>query len=200
MIESTTNSNEIRSKDGTVVRIPNADFNMHVKDDQRTAIVSSVVRVPVELQHQFPLPKLENGLKRIEKPAPMIQCTTEEPVECFVAGTEELHLEICLNDLKGDNGCIPLKKTDQVVVVPKSMPKEVKRGTNEKRRPRIKENKDYYFIPKLRHKIENSICNCDHRVLVNHKQRMKVDKPLKTYHSDQLGQHKITNFEEGVME
>ncbi|GFU91605.1 hypothetical protein TNCV_2543691 [Trichonephila clavipes] len=28
MIESTTNSNEFRSKDGTVVRIPDADFNI----------------------------------------------------------------------------------------------------------------------------------------------------------------------------
>ncbi|GFT49773.1 transposable element Tcb1 transposase [Trichonephila clavipes] len=34
----------------------------------------------LELQHPSDLPKLEDGLKRLEKPDPMIQCITEEPV------------------------------------------------------------------------------------------------------------------------
>ncbi|GFV29408.1 transposon Ty3-I Gag-Pol polyprotein [Trichonephila clavipes] len=89
------------------------------------------------------------------------------------------------------------------------MPKEVKRSTHEKRLPGIKENKDYYFIPKLRQKVENSIANCDHRILRNHKGRkkesifnplQKEDMPLKTYHTDHLGPNRIINFKEGVME
>ncbi|GFY76102.1 uncharacterized protein TNIN_368151 [Trichonephila inaurata madagascariensis] len=65
-------------------------------------------------------------------------------------------------------------KTDPVVVLPESMPKKIKRRAHEKRRPGIKENKDYYFILKLKQKIENSIAGCDHRVLVNHKRRKKA--------------------------
>ncbi|GFW65331.1 hypothetical protein TNCV_395971 [Trichonephila clavipes] len=66
-----------------------------MKDDQRTVTVCPVVRVPVELSHPSDLPKLEDGLKRIEKLELMIQCITEEPDEYNVADTED-HLEICL--------------------------------------------------------------------------------------------------------
>ncbi|GFS66018.1 hypothetical protein TNIN_245601 [Trichonephila inaurata madagascariensis] len=130
----------------------------------------------------------------------MIQCVTEEPDEYIDADTEELHLENCLKDEKEDKTCIPLKKTDPIVVVPESVPKEVKRRAHEKRRPRIKENKDYYLIPKRRQKIENPVTDYDHHVLVNHKERKKEDVSLKTCHTDHLGPHKITNFDEGVME
>ncbi|GFY66113.1 elongation factor 2 [Trichonephila inaurata madagascariensis] len=165
--------------------------------DQRTVTVSLVVRVPVELQYPFDLPKLEDNLKRLQRSDPVIKCITEKPDEYIVADTEELHLENCLKDEKEDKACIPLKKTDPVVVVPKSVPKEVKRRAHEKRRPRIKENKDYYFIPKRKKKLENSVAHCDHRVLVNHKRREKEDVPLKTCHTDHLGKHRITNFDEG---
>ncbi|GFV77713.1 DUF4371 domain-containing protein [Trichonephila clavipes] len=168
---------------------------LHVKDDQRTVTVSPVVKVPVELQQPSDLPKLEDDLKRLEKPGPMIQCVTEEPDEYIVSDTEEFLFENCLKDVKEDKACIPLKKTDPVVVVPESVSKEV----NEKRRPRIKENKDYYFFPKCRQKIENSVTYCDHGVLVNPKRRKK-DVPLKTCHIDHLGPHRITEIEEGIME
>ncbi|GFY44657.1 hypothetical protein TNIN_492371 [Trichonephila inaurata madagascariensis] len=49
------------------------------------------------------------------------------------------------------------------------MPKEVKRGSHEKRSVGIKETKDYSFILKLRQKIENSIASCDHCILLYHK-------------------------------
>ncbi|GFY44961.1 hypothetical protein TNIN_138611 [Trichonephila inaurata madagascariensis] len=141
--------------------IKNEKDGLHVKDDQRTVTVS-----PVELQHTSDLPKLEDDLKCLEKPDPMIQFITEKRDEYIVSDTEELHLQNCLKDVKEGNACIPLKKADSVVAVPESVPKEVKRRAHEKRRPRIKENKDYYFIPKLRQKIENSIANCDHGVLI----------------------------------
>ncbi|GFV22344.1 elongation factor 2 [Trichonephila clavipes] len=121
---------------------------LHVKDDQETETASPVVKVPVELQHPSELPKLEDDLKRLEKPDPIIQCVTEEPDEYIVSDTEEFLLKNCLKDVKEDKACILLKKTELVAVVPESVPKEVKRHTHEKRRPRIKENKDYYFIPK----------------------------------------------------
>ncbi|GFY75824.1 hypothetical protein TNIN_286061 [Trichonephila inaurata madagascariensis] len=127
----------------------------------------------------------------------MIQCIIEEPDEYIVADTEEFHLENCL---KEENAYIPLRKTDSTVVVPESMPKEVKRRFHEKRRPRMEENKDYYFISKYKQKMENSVADCEHHVLVNHKRRKKEDVLLKTCHTDHLGPHRITNFDEGVME
>ncbi|GFX90145.1 elongation factor 2 [Trichonephila clavipes] len=167
---------------------------LHVKDDQRTVTVSPVVKVSVELQHPSDLPKLEDDLKRLEKPDPMIQRVTEEPDEYIVSDTEEFLFENCLKDVNEDKDCIPLKKTDSVVVVSESVPKKVKRRAHGKRCPRIK-NKDYYFIPKRRHKIEKSVAQCDHRVLVNHKRRKKEDVPLKTCHIDHLGPHRITEIE-----
>ncbi|GFY72616.1 transposon Ty3-G Gag-Pol polyprotein [Trichonephila inaurata madagascariensis] len=154
--------------------VPLKKYGLEENDEQRIVALSPVVRVPVELQHPSDLPKLEDGLKRLKKPDPMIQ-----------------------------------RKTDPVVAVPESMPKEVKRCAHDKRRPRIKENKDYDFIPKLRQNIENAIANCNHRILLNHKKRKKEgffnplqkdDAPLKTYRTDHLGPHRITNFKEGIME
>ncbi|GFW19274.1 hypothetical protein TNCV_256011 [Trichonephila clavipes] len=159
-----------------------------------------VVKHPVELQHPSDLSKLEDDLKRLEKPGLMIQCVTEEPDEYIVSDTEEFLFENCLKDVKEDKACIPLKKFSPVVVVFESVPKEVKTRVHEKRCPMIKENKDYYFIPKRRQTIENSIAYCNHRVLVNHKRRKKEDVPLKTCHIDHLGPHRITEIDEGVME
>ncbi|GFV64083.1 transposon Tf2-6 polyprotein [Trichonephila clavipes] len=158
---------ESKNKTVTPNCVPVKKDGLHVKDDQRTVTVSPVVKVSVELQHPSDLPKLEDDLKRFEKPDPMIKCITGKPD--IVDDTEELHLENCLKDVKEDMACIPLKKTDPVVVVPESVPKEVKRRAHEKRRPRLKENKDYYFIPKRRQKIENSVAYCDHRVLFTKK-------------------------------
>jgi len=77
--------------------------------------VSPVVRVAVEAKDPSQLPKLVEGLKRLAKSDPMVQCTIEESGEHIVAGAGELHLEICLKDLEEDHACIPLKKSDPVV-------------------------------------------------------------------------------------
>uniref|UniRef100_A0A1E1XHM1 Putative elongation factor 2-like isoform 1 n=1 Tax=Amblyomma aureolatum TaxID=187763 RepID=A0A1E1XHM1_9ACAR len=77
--------------------------------------VSPVVRVAVEPQNASDLPKLVEGLKRLAKSDPMVQCIIEESGEHIVAGAGELHLEICLKDLEEDHAGIPLKKTDPVV-------------------------------------------------------------------------------------
>jgi elongation factor 2 len=58
---------------------------------------------------------LVEGLKRLAKSDPMVQCIFEESGEHIVAGAGELHLEICLKDLEEDHACIPLKKSDPVV-------------------------------------------------------------------------------------
>lgn len=77
--------------------------------------VSPVVRVAVEAKNPQDLPKLVEGLKRLAKSDPMVQCFNEANGEHIIAGAGELHLEICLKDLEEDHACIPIKKSDPVV-------------------------------------------------------------------------------------
>jgi len=77
--------------------------------------VSPVVRVAVEPKNPSDLPKLVEGLKRLAKSDPLVQCYTEESGEHIVAGAGELHLEICLKDLRDDFTGIELKISEPVV-------------------------------------------------------------------------------------
>jgi len=77
--------------------------------------VSPVVRVAVEPKNAADLPKLVEGLKRLAKSDPMVQCVIEESGEHIIAGAGELHLEICLKDLEEDHAQIPIKQSDPVV-------------------------------------------------------------------------------------
>lgn len=56
----------------------------------------------VSLQVASDLPKLVEGLKRLARSDPMVQCVIEETGEHIIAGAGELHLEICLKDLQDD--------------------------------------------------------------------------------------------------
>jgi elongation factor 2 len=78
--------------------------------------VSPVVRVAVECKNAADLPKLMEGLKRLAKSDPLVLCFTAPTGEHIVAGAGELHLEICLKDLKEDfmKGA-PIKISEPVV-------------------------------------------------------------------------------------
>jgi elongation factor 2 len=79
--------------------------------------VSPVVRVAVEPKNPGDLPKLVEGLKRLTKSDPLVQCSVSEGTgEHIIAGAGELHLEICLKDLQEDfmNGA-ELRISDPVV-------------------------------------------------------------------------------------
>jgi len=97
-------------KTGTITTFENA-HNLKVMKFS----VSPVVRVAVEAKNPADLPKLVEGLKRLAKSDPMVQCIIEESGEHIVAGAGELHLEICLKDLEEDHACIPIKISDPVV-------------------------------------------------------------------------------------
>lgn len=97
-------------KTGTITTFEHA-HNMKVMKFS----VSPVVRVAVECKNPSDLPKLVEGLKRLAKSDPMVQCIIEESGEHIIAGAGELHLEICLKDLEEDHAGIPLKKSDPVV-------------------------------------------------------------------------------------
>ena len=77
--------------------------------------VSPVVQVAVEVKNANDLPKLVEGLKRLSKSDPCVLTYMAETGEHIVAGTGELHLEICLQDLENDHAGIPLKISPPVV-------------------------------------------------------------------------------------
>jgi len=78
--------------------------------------VSPVVRVAVECKNASDLPKLMEGLKRLAKSDPLVLCFTAPTGEHVIAGAGELHLEICLKDLREDfmKGA-PLRVSEPVV-------------------------------------------------------------------------------------
>jgi elongation factor 2 len=97
-------------KTGTITTFENA-HNMRVMKFS----VSPVVRVAVECRNPADLPKLVEGLKRLAKSDPLVQCSIEESGEHIIAGAGELHLEICLKDLEEDHACVPIKVSEPVV-------------------------------------------------------------------------------------
>jgi len=78
--------------------------------------VSPVVRVAIQPKNPADLPKLVEGLKRLSKSDPLVQCTIEESGEHIVAGAGELHLEICIKDLQEEfMGGAPIIVSEPVV-------------------------------------------------------------------------------------
>jgi elongation factor 2 len=78
--------------------------------------VSPVVRTAVDVTNAADLPKLMEGLKRLAKSDPLVVCTTTPTGEHVIAAAGELHLEICIKDLRDDfmKGA-PIKVSDPVV-------------------------------------------------------------------------------------
>jgi len=87
--------------------------------------VSPVVRVAVSVKDAKDLPKLVDGLKKLSKSDPLVQCITEEGSgEHVIAGCGELHVEICLKDLEEDFAKCPIIKGDPVVTYKETITEE----------------------------------------------------------------------------
>merc|ERR1739838_859744 len=86
--------------------------------------VSPVVRVAVEVKNASDLPKLVDGLKKLSKSDPLVQCYTEESGEHIIAGCGELHVEICLKDLIEEYAKCDLKQGDPVVTYKETITEE----------------------------------------------------------------------------
>lgn len=82
-------------KSGTITTLEDA----HNFTDMKYS-VSPVVKVAVKVKDGKDLPKLVEGLKRLSKSDQLVVCSTEETGEHVVAGCGELHVEICLKDLR----------------------------------------------------------------------------------------------------
>jgi len=97
-------------KTGTITDIEDA-HNFH---DMKYS-VSPVVRVAVKCKDGKDLPKLVDGLKKLSKSDPLVVCQIEESGEHVIAGCGELHVEICLKDLREEYAQCELIFSDPVV-------------------------------------------------------------------------------------
>merc|ERR1711988_1598744 len=97
-------------KTGTITTIEDA----HNIADMKYS-VSPVVKVAVKPKDGKDLPKLVEGLKKLAKSDPLVVCTTEENGEHVIAGCGELHVEICLKDLREEYAQCDFTVGDPVV-------------------------------------------------------------------------------------
>jgi len=97
-------------KSGTITTIEDA----HNIADMKYS-VSPVVKVAVKPKDGKDLPKLVEGLKKLSKSDPLVVCTTEESGEHVIAGCGELHVEICLKDLREEYAQCDFSVSDPVV-------------------------------------------------------------------------------------
>jgi len=97
-------------KSGTITDIEDA----HNIADMKYS-VSPVVKVAVKVKDGKDLPKLVEGLKKLSKSDPLVVCTTEESGEHVIAGCGELHVEICLKDLREEYAQCEFNVSDPVV-------------------------------------------------------------------------------------
>jgi len=97
-------------KSGTITTLESA----HNIADMKYS-VSPVVKVAVKVKDGKDLPKLVEGLKKLSKSDPLVICTTEESGEHVIAGCGELHVEICLKDLREEYAQCEFSVSDPVV-------------------------------------------------------------------------------------
>merc|ERR1712048_884465 len=97
-------------KSGTITTLDSA----HNIADMKYS-VSPVVKVAVKPKDGKDLPKLVDGLKKLSKSDPLVVCTTEESGEHVIAGCGELHVEICLKDLREEYAQCDFVMSDPVV-------------------------------------------------------------------------------------
>ncbi len=102
-------------KSGTITDCANASPIKSMKFS-----VSPVVRVAIQAKNPSDIAKLVEGLKKLSKSDPCVQCYTEETGEHIIAGVGELHIEICLNDLREYVGA-DIKVSDPVVPLRESV-------------------------------------------------------------------------------
>eukprot|EP00931_Biecheleriopsis_adriatica_P097240 TRINITY_DN70_c0_g1_i10.p1 TRINITY_DN70_c0_g1~~TRINITY_DN70_c0_g1_i10.p1 ORF type:complete len:840 (-),score=240.92 TRINITY_DN70_c0_g1_i10:263-2782(-) len=97
-------------KSGTLTTVEDA----HNIADMKYS-VSPVVKIAVKAKDGKDLPKLVEGLKKLSKSDPLVVCTTEESGEHVIAGCGELHVEICLKDLRDEYAQCDFTVSDPVV-------------------------------------------------------------------------------------
>lgn len=97
-------------KSGTITTLEDA----HNFTDMKYS-VSPVVKVAVKPKDGKDLPKLVEGMKKLSQSDQLVICSVEESGEHVIAGCGELHVEICLKDLREEFAQCDFTVSDPVV-------------------------------------------------------------------------------------
>mmetsp|Transcript_17701 Transcript_17701/g.37892 ORF Transcript_17701/g.37892 Transcript_17701/m.37892 type:complete len:982 (+) Transcript_17701:99-3044(+) len=76
---------------------------------------SSVIKVAIEPLQPSELPKMVDGLRKVDKSYPLCKTKVEESGEHVISGTGELYLDCILHDLRRLYGDLEIKVADPVV-------------------------------------------------------------------------------------
>ena len=99
------------TKTGTITDHPEAHNIRSMKYS-----VSPVVRVAIHPKNAAELPKLIEGMKRLAKSDPLVVCISDEQTgQNIIAGSGELHVEICINDLTNEYAQIEIIRSNPIV-------------------------------------------------------------------------------------
>ena len=78
-------------------------------------MTQSVLKIAVEPVNPSELPKMLDGLRKINKTYPLIETRVEESGEHVVIGTGELYLDCALHDVRKMFAEVEIKVSDPVV-------------------------------------------------------------------------------------
>jgi U5 small nuclear ribonucleoprotein component len=78
-------------------------------------LTKSVLKIAVEPLNPSELPKLLEGLRKVNKTYPLVEIKVEESGEHVIIGTGEIYLDCCLFDLREIFSEIEIKVSDPVV-------------------------------------------------------------------------------------
>jgi len=99
------------TKTGTVTDSPDAHNIRSMKYS-----VSPVVRVAITPKNAADLPKLVEGMRRLAKSDPLVVCISDEQTgQNIIAGSGELHVEICINDLTNEYAQVEIIRSNPIV-------------------------------------------------------------------------------------
>merc|ERR1712050_164365 len=114
--------------------------------------VSPVVKVSVKPKDGKDLPKMVEGLKKLSKSDPLVVCTIEESGEHVIAGCGELHVEICLKDLRDEYAQCDFSVGDPVVSYRETV------GGDSKQTALSKSPNKHNRLYLTAHKMEDELC------------------------------------------
>jgi elongation factor 2 len=78
--------------------------------------VSPVVRVAITPKNPADLPKVIEGMRRLSKSDPLVVCISDEQTgQNIIAGSGELHVEICINDLQNEYAQVEIIRSNPIV-------------------------------------------------------------------------------------
>jgi len=88
---------------------------MNGDEEKYQKMTGTLVKVAVKPKDGKDLPKLVEGLTKLSKSDLLVVCSTEESGKHIIAGCGELHVEICLKDLREEHAQCDFVMSDPVV-------------------------------------------------------------------------------------